>query len=269
MQNRPETETGEAGVRQAKHFEEIGDLYLWVRRELPITRAYYEFWTSELLRRGPNEITGWSLDGLCGGADMAWEGKPGSRWIGLDIALNLLLDPPKVPSRPRVARVCGDVTRVPLRSGSLDGVYIRGALHHVPDYPRALGELFRALRPGGRLVLSEPSDDVAIFRWLRNTVYRMSSCFDEETEKAFREKELRSELENAGFRVAEYSPFGYLAYMVLGQTDVLRFFQAIQRLPGGMALARLLIRLDRFLPRVPLLRHFAFANMVVAEKAST
>jgi SAM-dependent methyltransferase len=179
-------DAGQAGLRQAKHFDEIGDLYLWVRRDLPITRTYYEFWTSELLRRGPNEVTGWSLDGLCGGADMAWEGKPGSRWIGLDIALNLLLDPPQVPSRPRVARVCGDVTRVPLRAGSLDGVYIRGALHHVPDYPRALGELFRALRPGGRLVMSEPSDDVAIFRWLRNTVYKMSPCFDEETEKAFR-----------------------------------------------------------------------------------
>lgn len=255
-----------AGERQAAHFDEIGDLYLWVRRDLPITRAYYDFWTAELFRRGPNSSTGWAVDGMCGGADVAWSADVGTKWVGIDIALNLLAKTPRHIPRSRVERVCGDITGTPIASGSIDAVYIRGALHHVPDYPGALREILRILRLGGRLIMSEPSDDVALYRWLRNTVYRFSSCFDEETEKAFRRKELTEKLEEAGFRIKEYTPFGYVAYMVLGQTDVLKFFQNLQKLPGAMRLARVLIAVDRLLPRVPLLRRLAFANMVVAEK---
>lgn len=59
-----------------------------------------------------------------------------------------------------------------------------------------------------------------------------SSCFDEETEKAFRRKELTEKLEEAGFRIKEYTPIGYVAYMVLGQTDVLKFFQNLQNCLG-------------------------------------
>ncbi len=268
---RPATELAsvpDAGARQATHFHEIGDLYLWVRRDLPITRCYYEFWTSELLRRAPDTVTGWSLDSLCGGGDVAWAGNVSPRWIGVDISLDLLLTPPKSTPKTRVNLIAGDVTRMPIGERTLDAIYIRGALHHVPDYPEALREMLRLLRPGGRLIMSEPSDDVSVYRWLRNFVYRVSACFDAETEKAFRKRELTRELEKCGFQILEYSPFGYAAYMVLGQTDVLKIFQRIQKLPGGMALAESLIRLDRLLPQIPLLRHFAFANMVVAERGS-
>jgi len=257
---------GDAGARQAKHFEEVGDEYLWVRRELPITRRYYEFWTSELLRRAPPVVTGWSVDGLCGGADVAYAGSVSPRWLGVDISLNLLLMPPSESPKTRVSRIAGDVTRMPVREGTLDAVYIRGALHHVPDYPLALRETLRLLRPGSRLVMSEPSDDVSLYRWMRNSVYRSCSCFDAETEKAFRKTELVQSLEDSGFRILEYRPFGYAAYMILGQTDVIRVFQKIQKLPGAMALAEFLIWIDRVSSRIPLVRHFAFANMVVAER---
>lgn len=50
----------------------------------------------------------------------------------------------------------GDMAAVPLRSNSVDGIVCYGALHHVPDWPAALAEFYRVLRPDGVLVLQEP-----------------------------------------------------------------------------------------------------------------
>jgi SAM-dependent methyltransferase len=46
----------------------------------------------------------------------------------------------------------GDVEHLPFESGSFDAVLAAHVLHHVPDIHRAIGEIARVLRPGGRLV---------------------------------------------------------------------------------------------------------------------
>jgi len=48
---------------------------------------------------------------------------------------------------------CGDATTLPMRSESADFVYSNGVLHHVPDTARAVREIHRILRPGGRCVV--------------------------------------------------------------------------------------------------------------------
>lgn len=49
-----------------------------------------------------------------------------------------------------------DVTRLDLADASLDAIGSFDVLEHVPDYPAALREFARCLRPGGRLVLTAP-----------------------------------------------------------------------------------------------------------------
>ena len=49
-----------------------------------------------------------------------------------------------------------DVTALTFRSGSMDAVVSFDVLEHVPDYPRALREFARVLRPGGVLVATVP-----------------------------------------------------------------------------------------------------------------
>lgn len=49
-----------------------------------------------------------------------------------------------------------DVTALSLASASVDAVVTMDVLEHVPDYPRALAEFARVLRPGGVLVLTVP-----------------------------------------------------------------------------------------------------------------
>jgi SAM-dependent methyltransferase len=50
----------------------------------------------------------------------------------------------------------GDVTSLTLPDGGCDGVVSLDVLEHVPDYPAALREFARVLKPGGVLVLTVP-----------------------------------------------------------------------------------------------------------------
>jgi sarcosine/dimethylglycine N-methyltransferase len=54
----------------------------------------------------------------------------------------------------RVKVIEGDVTNVPLTSGSQDAVVSQEALLHVPDIARAFAEAHRVLRPGGRFAFT-------------------------------------------------------------------------------------------------------------------
>jgi SAM-dependent methyltransferase len=49
-----------------------------------------------------------------------------------------------------------DVCSLPLQESSVDGVVSANLLEHVPDDRRALAEIFRILRPGGRAVVVVP-----------------------------------------------------------------------------------------------------------------
>jgi ubiquinone/menaquinone biosynthesis C-methylase UbiE len=58
----------------------------------------------------------------------------------------------------RLALVCADARRLPLRDGSVDAVTLHSVLYLLRDRAAALAEIARVLRPGGRAVLLEPRD---------------------------------------------------------------------------------------------------------------
>lgn len=81
--------------------------------------------------------------------------------VGLDLAERMLevgraklaLRPPPVPVRLGV----GDATAIPEPDQSFDAVTISFGIRNVTDVPRALREMYRVLKPGGRLLVLESS----------------------------------------------------------------------------------------------------------------
>lgn len=52
-----------------------------------------------------------------------------------------------------LATAVADATALPVPDGAVDAVALVSMLHHVPDWPDALAEARRVVRPGGRVVL--------------------------------------------------------------------------------------------------------------------
>lgn len=87
-----------------------------------------------------------------------------------------------------------DVHSLPFKDASFSAITVIEAIHHFPDYARALSEILRVLRPGGRLFSLEPNALSPLRRAsevrdrLRGTV-----------EKSFYRGQLRQLCEAAGF----------------------------------------------------------------------
>jgi SAM-dependent methyltransferase len=80
--------------------------------------------------------------------------------VGLDLSARMLR---RAAAGARAAGVPlplvrADALRLPIRDGALDGATGHSVLYLLPDPGRALLELRRALRPGGRVVFLEPRD---------------------------------------------------------------------------------------------------------------
>lgn len=62
----------------------------------------------------------------------------------------------------------GDATAIDEPDASFDAVFDFGVIHHVPDWPLALAEIDRVLRPGGRFYFEEVTSH-ALRRWASRT----------------------------------------------------------------------------------------------------
>ncbi|MFE3326965.1 class I SAM-dependent methyltransferase [Streptomyces sp. NPDC059176] len=82
--------------------------------------------------------------------------------IGVDLTPAMLAEAVRAGRQGAGALLLADAARLPLRSGSLDGVFAAGLLTHLPEPPAGLGEWARVVRPGGRLALFHPIGRAAL-----------------------------------------------------------------------------------------------------------
>ena len=78
----------------------------------------------------------------------------GARVFGFDLDLNQLGRARAYHKTPRTGFVCAHADAFPLRSGQFDTVMSLCVFEHLPDDRQTLREMWRVLRPGGRILLT-------------------------------------------------------------------------------------------------------------------
>jgi ubiquinone/menaquinone biosynthesis C-methylase UbiE len=99
------------------------------------------------------------------------------------------------------AYVAFDVHQIPFGDASIECVVVLEALHHFPDYHRALTEIHRVLKPGGLFYAQEPNG--------LNPLRRLSEVRDRlrgTVEKSFFRSQLRRLCADAGFERIKIVP---------------------------------------------------------------
>jgi ubiquinone/menaquinone biosynthesis C-methylase UbiE len=136
---------------------------------------------------------------------------------------------------------------MPYADSSFDAVYGSSVLHHL-DLDRALAEVFRVLRPGGRCVFAEPNilnPQVAVMFHLSLTKRYFGVSPDEMAFSRFRAaRTLRAE----GFADAVVEPFDFLHPAT------------------PAALCDVVDRVGRTIERVPLLREITGSFLVTGRR---
>jgi ubiquinone/menaquinone biosynthesis C-methylase UbiE len=128
--------------------------------------------------------------------------------VGVDLTRALLQ---KAKALQRERRLCnaafveGEVGAIPVRSEMFDVVTCHKAFHHFPEPERALAEMRRVLRPGGRLVLGDTlSSEDPEKSVLHNRLERMR---DPSHVKMYPLSELAALIERAGFQIDDVAQF--------------------------------------------------------------
>ena len=106
-------------------------------------------------------------------------------------------------SSSRLKLAVGDATAIMADDRSFDAVFDFGIIHHVPDWQKAVSEISRVLRRGGRFFFMEATRQA-----LERRLYR--KLFVHPTENRFSKEALVSELEAQG--------------IIVGPNTVERFF---------------------------------------------
>jgi len=126
------------------------------------------------------------LDAGCGiGDHSARIGRHGLRCIGVDISDAILEDARRKISRDGLDGMISFQTekleQLSFPDEHFDFVHCRGVLMHIPEWERALRELCRVLKPGGKLVLIEANSssvEARLVRLVRHIAVRKSNLIE-------------------------------------------------------------------------------------------
>jgi demethylmenaquinone methyltransferase/2-methoxy-6-polyprenyl-1,4-benzoquinol methylase len=141
-------------------FDRISPRYDLLNRALSL--GLDRRWRREAVRQMHLRRGGRVLDVACGTADLALtalEGAPEIAVVGVDFSSRMIERARrKAAARGSAARslfVEGAAEKLPVRERSFDAAGIAFGIRNVPDRARAIREMTRAVRPGGRVVVLE------------------------------------------------------------------------------------------------------------------
>jgi len=148
---------------------------------------------------------GWGMEAL-----LIAERFPGCRVIATDYDLQMielaravLADPPRwaeIIRRENIVLGVADATSLPFPDAHVDAVFAFGILHHIQNWPQAVREAHRVLKPGGVFSFEEFFLDAPPLR----AKLALAKRFGIHPYVVIGEREFKRAFEEAGFRFDSY-----------------------------------------------------------------
>ena len=136
---------------------------------------------------------------------LAWAGQQGARVFGVDISEPTVMQARAAfdasGGRPLHGAV-GDVRDLPYADASFDAIYSMGTIEHFDETERAVREMARVLRPGGRAIVGVPNRHDPFLRPVLAAMLQAVGLYAYGYEKSYSRGALRQMLERAGFVVS-------------------------------------------------------------------
>ena len=134
---------------------------------------------------------------------LAWASQQGARVYGIDIS-----EPTLPPARAAFGRspdglrgAVADTRELPFRDASFAAIYSMGTIEHFDETERAVEEMARVLKPGGRAIVGVPNRHDPFLRPLLASALQALGLYAYGFEKSYSRRALRNMLERAGFTV--------------------------------------------------------------------
>ena len=174
--------------------------------------------------------------------------------------------------------VC-DAEQLPCPDQSLDAILIVAALHHLPSPERFFAAAMHALKPGGLLVIGFEPNQWPYFtvypalRLLRKIIHPRKAAaggvsVGDMASSGFTEADFERFLQAAGLKKVYLQRIWYVdGFTQLIVEHINRKRPVGQLVDVPDAVQRVLVALDGFLSRVPLLRRFCWHWTLVAQRA--
>jgi SAM-dependent methyltransferase len=141
------------------------------------------------------------------------------------------------------------VRDLPFRDASFDAIYSMGTIEHFAETERAVEEMARVLKPGGRAIVGVPNRYDPFLRPLFATLLQAVGLYAYGYEKSYSRRALKQMLENAGLRVVAETAIlfipGWLRMLDLACHSWCRPLAAVTG-----TLVRPFVFLDRHVPAV-------------------
>jgi SAM-dependent methyltransferase len=143
----------------------------------------------------------------------------------------------------------GDVRDLPFRDASFDAIYSMGTIEHFDETERAVDEIARVLKPGGRAIVGVPNRYDPFLRPLFATLLQAAGLYGYGYEKSYSRRALKRMLEKAGLHVVAETAIlfipGWLRMLDLACHAWCRPFAGVTGV-----LVRPFVFLDRHVPAV-------------------
>ena len=200
---------------------------------------------------------------------LAWAGRQGAHAYGVDISAPTVMQARTAfgPETGPLHAAVGDVRGLPFRDASFDAVYSMGTIEHFDETPRAVAEIARVLKPGGRAIVGVPNRFDPFLRPLLATALQAVGLYAYGYEKSYSRRALRRMLEQAGLNVVAETAILFMpGWLRMIDLACHAWCRPLAVVTG--ALVRPFVFLDRRVPAVR--RHgYLLATVVVKPQRAT